>query len=151
MRLSSNDKNVGGQSLLPQKDAIFRADPSDKYLVETIWFDDLVDYLPKRKNGKDFEEAIIKIDIEGFEPLAFTHASNLFRKVQINIVYMEFVKVFNDKVEPRLLQNMFEFLTNHKLTPYDYRGTKLKVEEWKTWHTILNSTEFNMIWKRDGF
>lgn len=150
MRLSPNKNNVGGQSLLPQKDIAFRANASDKYLVETVWFDDLVDYLPKRENGQDFDQAILKIDIEGFEPLAFTHASKLFEKIQINVVYMEFLKVFNDKVEPKLVQNMLKFLTKHKLTAYDYQGTRLKVAEWHTWHTFIGATG-DIVWKRDGF
>ena len=39
----------------------------NKFLVETILMDDLLNYLPKRRDNKSYEQAILKIDIEGFE------------------------------------------------------------------------------------
>ncbi len=88
-RLNPVDNNIGGQSLLNDKNTVFRKDPTDKYLVETIYMDDLVDVLPRRADGSEFTDAIVKIDIEGFEPFAFVHAEKLFKKLNVNIIFME--------------------------------------------------------------
>lgn len=88
-RLNPVYNNIGGQSLLENKLKTFNRDPSDRYLVETIYFDDIVDSLPKNEQGQDFTNAIMKIDIEGFEPFAFVHAQKLFSKLNINIIFME--------------------------------------------------------------
>ena len=58
-------------------------------MVETIWFDDILDFLPKNNENKNFEKAILKIDIEGFEPFAFMHAEKLFDSIEIPIIFME--------------------------------------------------------------
>ena len=44
--LDSNKDNIGGQSLLNNKEKIFKNDVNNKYLVETIVFDDIIPYLP---------------------------------------------------------------------------------------------------------
>ena len=36
-----------------------------------------------------FKKAVLKIDIEGFEPFAFAHASLLFNTLDIRIIFME--------------------------------------------------------------
>ena len=64
-RLSPASNNIGGQSLLENKDKKFVLDQNDKYLVETILFDDLVGYLPKNEQNLNYQDAILKIDIEG--------------------------------------------------------------------------------------
>jgi len=88
-RLNLVDNNIGGQSLLDDKNTVFRKDPADRYLVETIYMDDLVDVLPRRADGSEFTDAIVKIDIEGFEPFAFVHAEKLLRKLNVNVIFME--------------------------------------------------------------
>lgn len=89
--LQPSHDNIGGQSLLNEKDKDYNKSEKskNKYLVETILFDDIVEYLPKNKENKIFERAILKIDIEGFEPYAFEHASKLFNTLDIPIVFME--------------------------------------------------------------
>ena len=68
-RLTPDTNNIGGQSLLNDKKQDFNREdmPKDKYLVETILFDDLVEHLPRKKDNKRFTQAILKIDIEGMK------------------------------------------------------------------------------------
>ncbi|RNA25838.1 hypothetical protein BpHYR1_020932 [Brachionus plicatilis] len=47
---------------------------SDKKGLTTIILDDLIDVLPKQPNGKGYKKAVLKIDIEGYEPYAFLSA-----------------------------------------------------------------------------
>ena len=87
--------NIGAQSLIPNKE-ISDANPihkneSHKYLVETILFDDIVPFLPKKnqKTGEKFQKALLKIDIEGYEPYAFQNAHLLFDTIDIQTIFME--------------------------------------------------------------
>ena len=96
--LSRNPTNIGGQSLVPHKDLVFKWDSSNKYLVETILFDDLVDLIPKRDDGSEYEKAVLKIDIEGFEQYAFQRASHIFDKLNFVAIFME----WGNLREPRL-------------------------------------------------
>jgi FkbM family methyltransferase len=50
--------------------------------VSTIFLDDLLEIVT-------FKQAILKIDIEQYEPKAFRHASKLFKNVDIKYVFME--------------------------------------------------------------
>jgi FkbM family methyltransferase len=87
-QLSNIHNNIGGQSLLNFKDKTFNSTENNKYLVETILFDDIVPYLPKNKEGRPYKQALMKIDIEGFEPYAFQNAQLLFETIDIPIVFM---------------------------------------------------------------
>ena len=49
-------------SLLDNKNQTYQKNENDKYLVETILFDDIVDHFPK---NRQYKQAILKIDIEG--------------------------------------------------------------------------------------
>ena len=51
--------------------------------------DDLIDYVPLNKYGKRHERAIIKIDIESFEPYAFSNCKKLFALYDIQMIFME--------------------------------------------------------------
>ena len=48
-------------SLRYEKDKVFKKDPENKYLVETILFDDLLQYLPKNKYNETYKTALMKI------------------------------------------------------------------------------------------
>ena len=83
------ESNIGSQSLIESKRKVFIRDPNDKYLVETIYFDDIIGVLPRNEKGEEFKDAILKMDIEGFEPFAFMHAEKLFSKLNVNVIFME--------------------------------------------------------------
>ena len=86
-KLLNQDNNIGGQSLLGNRDKVFAKDEKNKYLVETILFDDIIPYLPYKNkfNLEKFKKAIIKIDIEGFEVFAFESATLLFETLDVRI------------------------------------------------------------------
>ena len=82
-KLKHVPQNVGGQTLLDDPtDYSARKDESiiknDKYIIETILMDDIVEILPV-----DFKDCVMKIDIEGFEVKAFQKASKLFSKLNV--------------------------------------------------------------------
>jgi FkbM family methyltransferase len=69
--------------------------------IDTITLDDLVSIYPIY-----FKRAILKIDIEGFEALAFSNASLLFNKTEIPAIYMEFGKLVEIKYHRGMLRKI---------------------------------------------
>jgi hypothetical protein len=67
--LDTSYDNIGGQGLLNNNELVYSKNLNNKYLVQTILLNDLVDFLPRTNENKLYKEAILKIDIEGFEPL----------------------------------------------------------------------------------
>ena len=75
--------NIGGQSLLEDpKDYSSHKNKTqlinDTYVIETIVMDDILEVIPD-----DFYHCIMKIDIEGYEIIAFKKASKLFSKLNV--------------------------------------------------------------------
>ena len=92
-RLHTHASNIGGQGI-NDKD-VTSINLNDKYELVTIHMDNLVSIVPE-----DFKHAIMKIDIEGYE--AFKHAKKLLSKVDVPIIFMEWlgkndVKLFPDR------------------------------------------------------
>ena len=132
-------------SLLDNKNKEFEKDENNKYLVETIWFDDILDFFPKNKANRSYERAILKIDIEGFEPYAFMQAKRLFDSIEIPIVFMEwgyFPKQIK-KYPNNEIENMIDFLLSYKLKPY-VNGKLLEKQDWKNW-------PWDIYWMKDGY
>ena len=50
------------KSLLDKKNQVFQNNKVEKYMVDTILFDDIVDNFPK---NKQYKHALLRIDIEG--------------------------------------------------------------------------------------
>lgn len=139
MRLIQNDNNIGGQSIL--KNHVLREDQNEfnnKYVVRTIVFDDLVDLLPDKDDGTPYEEAIIKMDIEGFEPFALEKAEKFFQKIEVQVVFMEWANLKHDQ-EKSVLE-MIDFLYEYNLRPYDDKNSALSQSDWKNW-------PYDIIWK----
>ena len=117
--LGYRSSDIGGQSLMGNKNKTFKKlDPNNKYLVETILLDDIVPYLPKRDDGNAFEQAFMKIDIEGFEPYAFTNARLLFDTLDIQVIFMEWANLINHKDARSLVLEMLNFLLFRDFKPY---------------------------------
>lgn len=144
--LEKDKQNVGGQTLLNEnninKIKYSRSEmATNKYLVETIFMDDLIDYIPLNKYGKRYEKAVIKIDIEGFEPFAFDKCKKLFETYNVQMIFMELV-VLKDKQQ--LLEDYFNrmlaFLYSSKLEPFSVDNNPL-----------ARKTKFddNVEWPRD--
>jgi FkbM family methyltransferase len=132
--LGTNNDNIGGQSLLDHKDKIYKKDKNNKYLVETILFDDIVPYLPyKNDTTKErFKKAILKIDIEGFEPFAFEHASLLFEILDIRIIYMEWGNLPKQTNEYDKIIAMIEFLYLRNYQAF-VDNKLLEKNNWSSW------------------
>ena len=143
--LQKNPTNVGGQSLNSNEAKHFSKDETNKYLVETILFDDIIPYIPRNPyiHYGNRRQTLLKIDIEGHEIFAFENATRLFNELDIKIVFMEWghfgrreEKEFLDKV---LALIQFFFKRNYR--PYN-DGLLLEIDEWKDW-------SHDIVWKKD--
>ena len=135
-------ENIGAQSLLPFNSQNFTRNKTNKYLVETILFDDIIPYLPlQHDSNKPFKKAILKIDIEGFEPFAFQHARQLFDTLDIIIVFMEWFNI--KRLEANLVEPLIDFLVKRKYVVYSEQGQSLKITNW-----TKNGWTFNVEWRK---
>ncbi|CAF0876752.1 unnamed protein product [Brachionus calyciflorus] len=131
-RLTQENQNIGGQSLMIFKNEKLNELKKDKFLVKTIILDDLVEFIPRKSNGDKFKKAIFKIDIEGFEIYAFQNASKLFDSIDIRIVFMEwgnFPKLIDHY---QLVEKMIDFFTKRNYSP-SKKELPLKFWEYWTW------------------
>jgi FkbM family methyltransferase len=138
--LQPDDVNIGGQSLLNHKDKTFSSIQNNKYLVETIWLDDIAECLPRKSDGKSFEKGIMKIDIEGFEHYAFTHAKKLFGLIDFQVIFMEWKIMRHQADSVDLVKQLIQFLESYNLVPYDDLN-KLNKEAFNSWPD-------DIIWKK---
>ncbi|CAF1003430.1 unnamed protein product [Brachionus calyciflorus] len=135
-RLEPVYSSIGAQSLLYHRKEIYTKEEmaEDKYLVETILFDDLIQVLPKNKDGKEYKTAILKIDIEGFEPFAFKSASELFERLDIRVIVMEWGYFAKQKDLVNDVEEMIQFLTQRNYEPHQHENqVNLTFDNWKTW------------------
>lgn len=147
MLLTKDKENIGGQTLLNYKELEFsEKDLKNReighHLVRTTLLDDFIDILPFDDNNTNFKKAIMKIDIEGFEPYAFKKAKKLFDRLKFMVIYMEFV-VLRRKIELHSeVQHMINFLYDYGLKPYD-KNNLLDRNMWKTdWPD-------DIVWRRE--
>ena len=142
-------ENIGAQSLMniySINKTYSRSDmASNKYLVETILMDDLIDYVPLNKYGKRHEKAIIKIDIESFEPYAFSNCKKLFALYDIQRIVMEWGNLIMHKELGLLTNQMLDFFYSYNLEPYSINDKKLPK---KIRYDDDIKWPFDIIWKR---
>lgn len=141
-KLEPNSNNIGGQSLLENKDKIFEKDEKNPYLVETILFDDIVPYLPYKNaiTKEKYKQAILKIDIEGFEPFAFENATLLFDTLDIRIIFMEWGNLPKQVNEHTRIVAMIDFFHNRNYKAYVNDEVLVK-NSWKQW-------PWDIVWKK---
>lgn len=128
-KLTRENDNIGGQSLFIFKNENLFSSKDRKYLVKTITFDDLIDFLPLRSNGRVYQKAVLKIDIEGFEIYAFEKAEIFFDSIDVRAVFMEWGQM------PKLINHfqkvdkMVTFFTKRNYVPYKINKplTQLKI------------------------
>lgn len=120
-KLSFNGPNIGGQRLELNENFVQQSNDerlnidakrieanneNRKYFITTILLDDLVTVLPIN----EFNEAIMKIDIENFEIKAFEKAEKLFNRVHFYAIFMEWINKSNyltfSKIE---IENFIQF------------------------------------------
>ena len=106
--------------------------PSVLAEIETITLDDLVSIYPLF-----FKRAILKMDIEGFEALAFANASLLFNRTEIPAIYMEFGKLIEIKYHRGMMnaiEFMLKFLKERNYEPYEVNDINhLLYDNWESW------------------
>ena len=117
-------------------------DPTNKYLVETILLDDIVPYLPKQIDGSDFKNAIMKIDIEGFEPYAFSNARLLFEKIDIRVIIMEWANLIKQQDIRVLVLDMVNFLYARDFKAYVPHSMELLQQ------SNINNWPYEVIWRK---
>jgi FkbM family methyltransferase len=131
--LAKNDENIGGQSLT---NLTVNNDTkiNKKYLVNTILLDDLLYVIPDRYiNGSKEYKTILKIDIEGHEIFAFEYARNLFKKVDITMIYMEWGSlVKQEKKNRERILSMIQFFRSFDYFPYAHH-IRLDFQSWINW------------------
>ncbi|CAF0718871.1 unnamed protein product [Adineta ricciae] len=100
--------------------------------VDTITLDDLVSIFPSF-----FKRAILKIDIEGYEALAFGNASLLFNRTEIPAIYMEFGKLIEIKYHRGMMtkiEDMLSFLKKRNYEPYEVNDINhILYDNWESW------------------
>lgn len=134
--LEEIDTNIGGQGVVEFSDKKFNKEDLDKnkYLTETILFDDIVDHLPIRKKDKSkYEKAIVKIDIEGVELLVLEHSDRFFSSIDVQIVFMEWglLKTHNDASD--FIHQVIDFFQTKSFVPYTVDNMVLDRKKWASW------------------
>lgn len=115
---------------------------NDKYLVETILLDDIIDYLPIKRDQKNKKKAILKIDIEGLEPFAFENANVLFDTIDIRVIYMEWGTMLFDTKRYNKIFKMVNFFYDRGFEAYKNRNIILERDEWANW-------PWDVIWRKN--
>lgn len=141
-KLFSNSINVGGQGIQPVNFSSTDSEVlKDKYFLTTILLDDLTKILPS-----DFKSAIMKIDIEGHEFIAFRKASKLFSRVDIKAIFIEWMGKAN--LPESDLNNFFEFMYSRNYVCRNPIGfAELSRSNWKLWpgDVIWVKKDFNLV------
>jgi FkbM family methyltransferase len=116
---------------------------NDKYLVETITLNDLIHVIPSA-----LKKVLLKIEIKNYEIKAFKKSRDLFKRLDILAIFLEWD---NDKKNPEIFPNLneieefIEYLYSNNFKPRDaINYQNLNKKEWKIWPT-------NVIWVKDNF
>lgn len=156
VKLSIMDYNIGGSYVIENNS--FNPDQrfqptSSSVIVNSILMDDLLEIVNLNQNVS--KKYVIKIDIEGFEPYAFSNSTNLFHKLNVIAIFMEFGKCVEKfkKINNSLasdyffkIKNMLYMLKNLNYEPYETNGyNKLDFLKWKEdwpWDVYFKKCDF---------
>ncbi len=92
-----------------------------------------------------FKQAVMKMDIQGFEHKAFQHADILFRQVKVHQILMEWemlTQYANPRKDPTsriMVRQMIEFFTSRGYKPKDTAGGNINPHSWHRW-------PINVVW-----
>lgn len=105
-------------------------------VVRTVLLDDLLEVC-------HFGQAIMKIDIQGYEHRAFAHAAALFDSIRVTYIFMEwvlmgkhYVAANHTSVDKVLVKNMLRFLFERDYRPYTLSSEgerPLNPDVWGAW------------------
>ena len=142
--------NIGYQNLVKHQQEVYTRQNftgDQKYLIETILIDDLVDYIPLNYKLKR-PKSVMKIDIEGFEAIAFQRAKRLFDSVDFCVIFMEWGQQAEQTAIHGLIDEMVQFLYSYDLRPFAFDKRNRVLEQvkgdWKKW-------PWDIVWKKTGF
>lgn len=155
VRVSILDFNIGGayvkepELLEHPEERKNDAQISSSVIVNSMTADDLYDVYTDKILNKSTSELpigrkfVLKVDIEGYEPYAFEQARDLFSKLEILAVFLEFgktlenLKLINYSSESlyfKKVKNMLRLFESLEYVAYEPNGiNKLDYKEWKTW------------------
>ena len=120
------EDNQGGTQIV-ETDAI-DIESADQHneTIDTVLLDDLVPFIP-------FKKAVMKIDIEGHEHKALSKAEELFNKVKIPYIYMEwtFLKSFKGEASEdfALVKTLRKNLHSKGYLPFQVVPNNLEMSE----------------------
>lgn len=145
--LSNPLKNVAAQTLVENIHKQYKKSElsSNKYLVETILLDDIIEFLPLEKRKRFSKKAIMKIDIEGLEAFAILSGKRLFDILDIQVVIMEWEYCKRITNHHTKVEEMILFFINKNLVPHSIEGLKLNSNNWKNWPWDVYWIKNNMI------
>jgi FkbM family methyltransferase len=119
-------------------------------VIDTILLDDLVNILP-------FRQAVMKIDIQGYEHHAFQRASKLFDAIHFTHIFMEwmvmrdlYISANHTSHDKILVEQLIQFLFVRDFRPYSlvwFGGAPLDPLNWYSWpedivwHRLQTSAE----------
>ena len=89
-----------------------------------------------------YEKAILKIDIEGYEPHAFKHAAKFFDAIDVEIIFMEWGTLMRESSLHYSIIEMIQFLVSRNYSAYGTTGHYLDPIRWGTW------PEWDVVWKK---
>ncbi len=142
MLKKSND-NIGGQSLQNASSHLINEKSNNKYLVNSIFFDDVLEVIKANeiKQGKVYKKAILKVDIEGHEIYALERAEKLFRAISIEIIFMEWGILAKEyKIETERIEKLIKFLESLGYYPFAHHVI-LDTQLWISW-------PWDIVWKK---
>jgi len=101
----------------------------------------------------NFEAAVMKIDIEGYEHRAFSNAEQLLDDVRVAYIFMEWTKMrelygaeVDNTPDKRLVQRMIDTLTSRQYLPYGITDAPLRTLDLRTWYAWPN----DIVWVLAG-
>ncbi|ELT97437.1 hypothetical protein CAPTEDRAFT_221435 [Capitella teleta] len=126
--------NQGGVSLTDEFADPWCEGPECPAHTRTIVMDDLLEVM-------NFDEAIMKIDIEGHEHRAFVKSLRLLSQVKVLFIIMEWIKLreyhgseVEQSMDKTLVFQLVNFLHNQGYFPYSLvTSVKLKRDYWFAW------------------
>ena len=87
----------------------------------------------------------MKMDIQDYEHKAFVHAEELFNKVYISYIFIEWaeMKKYYGRLDKTMVLNMINMFQKRGFSPWTVKGAKLDVKQWNKWLG-------NMIWSTNA-
>lgn len=104
--------------------------------INIVYLDDLLEVI-------DFDSAVLKIDIQGVEHKAFSHAHQLLKRIYVPVIFMEWMLMrefylvdSQTSTDKYIVEEMIEMLFGNNYRPYclsNKGGHPLNPDEWNLW------------------